>query len=67
MPRLFSELDLRSILQHQERTMLEEIEGMHRDEFLGRPPDALQAYFVEKFDVNPLQLRRSEARAGRRA
>jgi hypothetical protein len=48
---LFSEFDLRAVLESHERKMLQEIDEIDPDEFLNTPPTDLAEHFIEKVTV----------------
>jgi len=53
---LFSDYDLRRVLDAQEARMREEIDAYDRNRLLNTPPDDLAEYFALKFLIEPVTL-----------
>ena len=58
--RLFCTYDLSQSLQGTQQKMREEIENLDANRLLNTAPADLIAYVVEKYEVEPLRLRRED-------
>lgn len=53
---LFHQADLNTVLQAQEQNMVSEIDGLSEDRLLNTPVDDLCKYFVEKYNIEPVEI-----------
>ncbi|GAA5011593.1 hypothetical protein FNZ56_00375 [Pseudoluteimonas lycopersici] len=63
---LFSDLELRNVIDHQRDQIIREIEGLEANRLLNTSEDDLVQYFVEKYTIEPPSLLRDEMTADQR-
>lgn len=57
---LFCKNDLRAVLEHQEKRLMEDIENLESNQLLNSSLDDLIHYFIEKHSIEPILLKENE-------
>lgn len=66
MNRLFAGRELRKVLEHQERQMLEQIGAYPEEKLLNTSLEDLATYFAEEYRIPPIRLRDEEIHVDQR-